>query len=190
MRVTRTIYTKGTDLKDLTSDKVVLSADQKEFAITFSNAVHNLSARCLIDDNEVDYGTEISEQGTYYCKVRITKPPSDPTEVELQIRGYEYEISTAMSSVRLNNNGVIKTWDNPLVSSEEDATNLAEWVGEYFAGGNEYKINYRGDPVLDGNDLVYLESRAVDKLMVRLEEVTLKYNGSLSGSLTARRRKK
>ena len=190
MRVTRTIYTKGTDLKDLTSDKVVLSADQKEFAITFSNAVHNLSARCLIDDNEVDYGTEITEQGTYYCKVRITKPPSEPTEVELQIRGYEYEISTAMSSVRLNNNGVIKTWDNPLVSSEEDATNLAEWVGEYFAGGNEYKINYRGDPVLDGNDLVYLESRAVDKLMVRLEEVTLKYNGSLSGSLTARRRKK
>ena len=92
-----------------------------------------------------------------------------------------------MSTTKLNNNGSIKTWDNPLISSEQDAANLVEWVGEYYAGENEYKINYRGDPVLDGNDLVYLESLVVKDLMVRLEEVNLKYSGSLSGNLKARR---
>ena len=190
MRVTRTIYTKGTELKELSRDKVTIPFAQQEYDITFNNEVHDLSVRCIVDDQEIDYGAEIVEQGTYHCKVRITKPPEKPKEIELQIRGYEYELSTAISAVRLNNNGVIKTWDNPLISSEKDAEDLAEWLGEYYAGGNEYKINYRGDPVLDGNDLMYLESRAVDKLMVRLEEIMLKYNGTLSGTLTARRLKK
>ena len=127
------------------------------------------------------------ESGSYYCRIRIAKPPSVPTTATITISGYEYEITTAMSTTKLNNNGSIKTWDNPLISSEQDAANLVEWVGEYYAGENEYKINYRGDPVLDGNDLVYLESLVVKDLMVRLEEVNLKYSGSLSGNLKARR---
>ena len=64
-----------------------------------------------------------------------------------------------------------------------------EWVGAYYAAENEYKLEYRGDPVLDPNDLIYLESRVVDELMVRLEETDLKYTGRLSGTLRARREK-
>ena len=49
-------------------------------------------------------------------------------------------------------------------------------------------MKYRGDPILDCNDLAYLESRYVDDLMIRLEEVSLKFSGSLSGTLVARRK--
>ena len=49
-------------------------------------------------------------------------------------------------------------------------------------------MKYRGDPILDYNDLAYLESRYVENLMVRLEDVSLKFSGALSGTLVARRK--
>lgn len=189
LRVVRTIYAKGTELKDLTSDETVLAAgQQEEFEIEFGNAVHGLRAVCLINDVEQDFGAVITSSSSYWCKVRITKPPKADTKVVLTIRGYEYNISTSMESTKLNNAGSIQTWNNPLISSAEDARNLVEWVGEYYKSGNRYELKYRGDPVLDYNDLAYLESRYVEDLMVRLEEVGLNYSGALSGTLVARRK--
>ena len=189
LRVVRTIYAKGTELKDLTSDDTVLAAgQQEEFEIEFGNAVHGLRAVCLINDVEQDFGAVITSSSSYWCKVRITKPPKVATKVVLTVRGYEYNISTSMESTKLNNAGSIQTWNNPLISSAADAKNLVEWVGEYYKSGNRYELKYRGDPILDYNDLAYLESRYVDDLMVRLEEVGLNYSGALSGTLVARRK--
>ena len=189
LRVVRTIYAKGTELKDLTSDDRVLAAgQQEEFEIEFGNAVHGLRAVCLINDVEQDFGAVITSSSSYWCKVRITKPPQVATKVILTIRGYEYNISTSIESTKLNNTGSIQTWNNPLISSAADARNLVEWVGEYYKSGNRYELKYRGDPILDYNDLAYLESRYVDDLMVRLEEVGLNYSGALRGTLVARRK--
>ena len=189
VRVIRTIYTKGTELKDVTTEEITLPTKQISYEFGFNNAVHDLSVCCLIDDVEFECGAVIEQIGSYYCKVTITDPPTTPTDVVLTIRGYEYGISTTQTTTKLNNTGSIKTWDNPLISSETDAANLVEWVGAYYAAENEYDLEYRGDPVLDCNDLIYLESRVVDDLMVRVEETDLKYTGSLSGKLKARREK-
>lgn len=189
LRVVRTIYARGTELKDLTSDETELAAgQQEEFEIEFENPVYGLRAVCLIDDTEQDFGTEIISCSSYSCKVRITKPPQTATKVILTIRGYEYNISTSIESTRLNNAGSIQTWNNPLISSAEDARNLVNWVGDYYKSGNRYELQYRGDPILDYNDLAYLENRYVKDLMVRLEEVGLNYSGALSGILVARRK--
>lgn len=189
VRVVRTIYTKGTELKDITTEEITLSTIPASYEFNFNNAVHDLSVCCLIGGEEFECGAVIEQTGTYYCKVSIQEPPATPTDVKLTIRGYEYGISTTMVSTKLNNSGNIKTWDNPLISSEEDAANLVEWVGGYYASENEYKLSYRGDPVLDPNDLAYLESRVVDNFMIRLEEVELKFSGGLSGMIKARREK-
>lgn len=189
LRVIRTIYAKGTELKDLTCDDTVLAAgEEREFEIEFGNAVHDLKAVCILDDKEQDFGAKVVESSSYWCKVRITKPPTKDTKTVLTIRGYEYGISTSGTSTKLNNTGSIQTWNNPLISSEEDAANLVEWVGEYYKSGNQYELTYRGDPILDYNDLAYLESRYVQDLLVRLEEVGLNFAGSLSGTLVARRK--
>lgn len=189
LRVVRTIYARDTELKDLTCDEMVLAAGQQaEYEIEFGNAVHNLSAFTIVNDVAQDYGAIITASSSYWCRVKITKPPAKDTKVVLTIRGYEYNISTSNEATRLNNTGSIQTWNNPLISSAEDAKNLVEWVGEYYAGGNQYELSYRGDPILDYNDLIYLESRYVEDLMIRLEEVTLTYEGSLSGNLVARRK--
>ncbi len=189
LRVIRTIYTKGTELKDLTCDETILAAgEQREFEIEFGNAVHDLRAMCVIDDVEQDFGAVITDSSSYWCRVKITKPPKTDKKTVLTIRGYEYSISTAQVTAKLNNTGSIQTWNNPLISSVEDAANLVEWVGAYYKGGNQYELKYRGDPILDPNDLAYLESRYVQDLMVRLEQVGLNYTGSLSGNLVARRK--
>lgn len=187
MRVVRTIYTRGTELKDITQEEIITPAEPMEYEFRFANAVHDLKVVCLQDDVEVEVGAEVIEQKTYWCRVRISNPPAVAKNVLLTIRGYEYGISTATKSTRLNNNGKIQTWDNPLISSEEDAQNLVEWVGNYYASGNEYELKFRGDPALDYNDLIYLESLFVEDLMVRLEEIETKYEGYIKGSITARR---
>lgn len=189
LRVVRTIYTRGTELKDLTSSEIMLEpGQQEELEIEFGNAVHDLRAVCLIDDVEQDFGVIISERKTYWCRVKITKPPSIETGAVLIIRGYEYNISMAMETTKLNNAGSIQTWNNPLISSQDDARRMVKWVGEYYKGANQYELKYRGDPILDYNDLTYLESRYVNDLLVRLEEVGLSYTGALSGTLVARRK--
>jgi len=38
------------------------------------------------------------------------------------------------------------------------------------------------------NDLAYLESQYAENLMIRLEEVETSYHGSISGTITARRK--
>ncbi len=188
LRVTRTIYAKGTERKDLTSDDTTLAAGvTAEYEIEFGNAVHDLTVCTIVNDSEVNYGATITESSSYWCKIKINNPPSADTKAVLTVRGYEYGISTSAESTKLNNTGSVQTWNNPLISSEEDATNLVEWVGDYYRGGNEYELSYRGDPRIDYNDLVYLESKYVDDLMVRLEEVGLTYEGSISGTLVARR---
>lgn len=189
LRLIRTIYAKGTELKDLTSEEMTLAAGQEEeFEVEFGNAVHDLSAVCIIDDVEQDFGAEIVESSSYWCRIRISKPPTEETEVILTVRGYEYGVSTTQETTKLNNTGSIQTWNNPLISTAEDAKKLVEWVGEYYKSGNRYELQYRGDPILDCNDLAYLESQYDDELMVRLEEVNLNFAGSLSGSLVARRK--
>ena len=189
LRLIRTIYTRGTELKDLTCDETILKAgDQREFEIEFENAVHDLMAVCVIDDVEQDFGAIITDSSSYWCRVKITKPPETDKKTVLIVRGYEYSISTAQATTKLNNTGSIQIWNNPLISSMEDAVNLVEWVGEYYKSGNQYELKYRGDPILDPNDLAYLESRYAQELMVRLEQVGLNYTGSLSGNLVARRK--
>lgn len=189
LRVVRTIYTRGTELKDLTSSEVMLGpGQQEEVEIEFGSAVHDLRAACLIDDTEQDFGAIISEKKSYWCRVKIMKPPKTETKAVLTIRGYEYNISTEMETTKLNNAGSIQTWNNPLVSSQNDARRMAQWIGKYYKSANQYELKYRGDPVLDYNDLTYLESRYVKDLLVRLEEVGLNYTGALSGTLVARRK--
>lgn len=188
LRVIRTIYTRGTELKDLTTEETILAAGEaREFEINFGNAVHNLSAVCMINDTVQDFGAVIEESSSYWCRVKITKPPAKDTKTVITVRGYEYNITTSQETTKLNNTGSIQTWNNPLISSEEDAKNLVEWVGAYYKGGNQYELKYRGDPILDTNDLSYLESRYVEDLMVRLEDVGLNFSGALSGTLVARR---
>ena len=90
-------------------------------------------------------------------------------------------------SRQLNTSGSRECWENPLVSDFVHAVDLADWIGDYMRADREYDLEYRGEPRIDTNDIMFLENKYVPDLLVRVCDHTLKFNGALSGTIKARR---
>lgn len=87
----------------------------------------------------------------------------------------------------INNSGEIRYCENQLISTEDHARIVAEWIGNYYANNISYDIQYRGDPVLEAADIIFMESDIVNSLQVEVETHKLNFNGAFNGSLQLRR---
>lgn len=87
----------------------------------------------------------------------------------------------------INIKGKNKVVENPLVSTEEHAQILAEWIGNYYYNNISYDVNYRGEPRLNAADIIYMESDFLSSLQVEIESSTLDFNGAFRGKLSLRR---
>lgn len=87
----------------------------------------------------------------------------------------------------INNSGEIRYCENQLISTEDHARTVAEWLGNYYANNISYDVQYRGDPVLEAADVIFMESDIVNSLQVEVETHKLNFNGAFSGSLQLRR---
>ena len=75
-----------------------------------------------------------------------------------------------------------------LISDQEHAATVAEWVGNYLNNNIEYDVPYRGDFRPDAGDIIFLQGHKTDQMQVFLEEHDLSFSGGkLSGSIKARR---
>ena len=64
---------------------------------------------------------------------------------------------------------------------------MSEWEGDYYYSNREYDIKYRGDPRIEANDILFLENKYVNNLLIRVLDHQIDFNGSLSGTISARR---
>ena len=109
-------------------------------------------------------------------------------EIELIVTGKEYLQNEGVYDLQLNTTGETKKWSNALISTQDHAKLIAEWVGNYLNNNIEYDVSYRGDLRPDAGDIIFLQGRKTDRMQVFLEEHSLSFNGgALSGSVTARR---
>lgn len=83
--------------------------------------------------------------------------------------------------------GTNKLCENPLVSTTEHATLLAEWLGNYYANNISYDVDYRGEPRINASDIIKMDSDVVNNLQVEVVSHNLKFNGAFSGSLQLRK---
>lgn len=67
------------------------------------------------------------------------------------------------------------------------ATELAEWIGDYYTAGIEYEYDTRGNPEIDANDIVYQENEFHDGMKVNIYRHTINFDQAFSGKVTARR---
>lgn len=125
----------------------------------------------------------ILESGDYYVKVQFKATG----HYRIEIFGYRYKIVEQYAIKSLNNRGKTIKWENPLMSDIAMATDLAEWLGEYYASGIEYEYDTRGNPELDVNDIIYQENEFHKDMKVTVYRQTLGFNQSFSGKVTARR---
>lgn len=173
IRVLSTSYKEGTEEKELFKEHILIT--KEIYTVYFSNASHGFSTSA---------GT-IRSYSAFYVTIDFHGIP-DGTEIDLTITGYEYIQSENYHIKSIYDNGVIEEWSNPLVD-DAIVADVAGWLGDYFYSNREYELSYRGEPRIDGNDVLFLESNYVENLKVRVYEHRLKFDQTLSGSIRARR---
>ena len=174
LELTRTEYLDSTEgEKELAKVECTKPGD---YLAEFSNPSYG----CTV---QASSGTvSVLEAGAYFLRFSYSGSGG-----EVKVNGKEYLVKTYTMEKELNPTGKREKWKNPLISDTALATDVLDWVGNYLKADREYSLTYRGEPRLMANDLLYLENKYVDKLMLRVYDHTLNYNGALSGSIKARR---
>ena len=183
MTVVRNIYSElqKEDAEILTED-INISPDNLIYTAYFREPSYNLSASI---ENNKNIKAEITERSNYYAKIKFSGVLSEST-ARLIITGREYAVGENLYQKNYNQRGVDVEWGNPLVSTEEHAKKLEEWLSSYYLGEVEYQFDWRGDPRVDANDLFYLELKDGRKTTIRAYENSLSFNGAWSGNIKSR----
>lgn len=150
-----------------------ISATTGDNLITFQEPYYNY---------KVTNGT-IIESGAYYIVVRSEE------EQEIDIYAQPYTITDNITTLKVHEKGVEKTCENPLIGSPTMARQHAEWLRDYYDDDLEYTLTYRGDPILDADDLIYLENHFVANNEIRITDESINTSAGMDFSckLTARR---
>jgi hypothetical protein len=167
--VNKSIYTLGAS-KQLYKGAATLGVGNDTLIIRFSTSSTNHAVTFG------NYTIQILESSTYYVKFKVQGLTGTVTN-DVVITGNVYDISTTLVSKDINTVGIDKTFNNPLISTDQLANNLVEWLGDYYASDKEYSFEYRGDPRLQQNDIFYLENQYNDNLKCRLFSHKLSFDG-------------
>lgn len=133
--------------------------------------------------NEVEGQAEVIDWGNYYVTIEYKVSG----EYRLEVQGYRYKIVERYATKSLHNRGKTIKWENPLISDMTMATDLSEWLAEYYAAGIEYEYDTRGNPEIDTTDIVYQENEFYEDMKVNIYRHTLNFKQAFSGRVTARR---
>jgi len=133
--------------------------------------------------NEVEGQAEVIDWGNYYVTIQYNVSG----EYRLEVQGYRYKIVERYATKVLHNRGKTIKWENPLISDMTMATDLSEWLAEYYLAGIEYEYDTRGNPEIDTTDIVYQENEFYEGMKVNVYRHTLNFKQAFSGRVTARR---
>lgn len=171
------LYGLTDEVKNIFQETVNVT-DCDAYTFYFTEASYEVTVTA--DGTEMD----ILDSSSYY----VTVDTSGLTgEVAFVVDGKAYIVTNKIVSKTINTTGIIEQWENPLISEADLAQLQADWLGNYFANNIEYDIAYRGEPRLDAGDIVFLENKYVENLQIQLYEHKLSFNGSLSGTVKARK---
>ena len=176
--IEKQIYSESAEpIRELTVNDVVLGAETYTFY--FSTPSYGYVASSDVGD------CTIIDSSAYFVTVSIENTNAETATITIE--GYEYAIDTQYYIVKHNNNGVTKEWSNPLISNNEQASLIEDWLADYFMGYVDYEFTWRGDPRVDANDLFYYELKTGEMVNIRSYSNTIFFDGAWSGSIKARK---
>ena len=183
MNVIMNLYSEnGTERKELITEEVELSPSNLTHDVYLNDPAYDFVVQ--IEENQTVKAT-IRESSSYRIRLSFSGVTSN-VKVKVKILGKEYAVKESKYSVQHNNNGIEMQWNNPLISTNQHAKDLEEWISSFYAGEIEYEIPWRGDPRTDANDLFYMELKNGSERMIRTYENSLSFNGAWSGKMKAR----
>lgn len=169
----------------ISEDVTVTSGDIVTYYIGEASYGYSATLSAIVESGEgtkID-GVTITDTGAYYVTVKYSVSGT----YRLEIVGRRYVIVERYATKELNARGKTVKWENPLISNMEMATDLVNWLGDYYKSGIEYEYDYRGYPELDVNDIIYQQNEFHDDMKVNVYRNTLTFNGAFGGKITARR---
>lgn len=190
INVERTIYSEAVgEAVELKNEEIDVEVGETEYTVYFTKPSYEYSVESLEEiENEwvaSDVSVEVVKSNNYYIVLKFTATESKT--IKYVIKGKEYVTDYQWYIQKHNDNGIVREWRNPLISSVSLARDLDEWLATYFLGDVEYNIPWRGDPRTDANDLYYLETKSAGTQLIRGYENTINFNGVWSSTIKARR---
>lgn len=171
-------YQTGNAEESLISEEITVANGQTE---TFYIGEPSYGFRAALEERSG--GVSIIASGNYYVTVKFSVSGT----FRLEIFGHRYKIVERYAVKTLNLRGKTIKWENPLISDMTMATDLAEWLADYYQSGIEYEYSTRGNPEIDANDIVYQENEFHKDMKVNIYRTTTIFNQSFAGKVTARR---
>lgn len=147
-----------------------------------------------ITTTDYSVGVNIPAENTEWVEL-ITDSPFAKTlrfkksgKVKLNLTTNQIPLTILTVTKALNREGKTITVRNPLIGTIEEATNLAEWLADYYKVKITYEYDTRGFPELDVNDYIFQENDYSDDMQSEVTNTTLTFNGAWKGKIKARRR--
>lgn len=175
VEVVQSLYGLSDKVDNIFQEKVDLT-EYDTYTFYFSNASYEIEVKA---DGTV---LPVIGSSSYYATVD-TKSLSG--EHELTVTGKAYVVTNRTTAKTINSVGVVKSWENPLISDDDLAKKLAHWLGNYYENNISYNITYAGEPRIDSGDIVLLENKIANGVNARIYEHELSFNGAFSGTAKA-----
>lgn len=151
------------DRKNVTTVSASQGANTTVFKTAYRQGYYQLAYK----DSGVSGTLSVTDSGAYYVAF------TSSVAAQVQITGIPLEIGDSVLTVANRDIGGVKTLQNDLIDSATMAQDQAEWIAEYYNGGVDYSITYRGDPRIDCDDIVYIDNDYYGISTVRIEEEQL-----------------
>lgn len=102
---------------------------------------------------------------------------------EIIISGKTITENSTMHTITVNATGEDDTETNPLITNSTTAFALANHVADYLNLRTTYDTEYRGNPELEVNDIISLQTTYQNIVYAMVLTDSISYNGSLSGTV-------
>jgi hypothetical protein len=96
------------------------------------------------------------------------------------LTGFEILTSETQRIIVVSPTGEELTIENPLITSEERALTVGEWMKSYLTKLNTQTLSWRADPRLDVLDVIRSKDEFTDSNLI-LTKVEYAYNGAFKG---------
>lgn len=143
---------------------------------TFSDFIYNVNKEVVIE-NLPKGGVLDSIRDIYVNYGYASKEEDGYLDIENQIK------------ISCNQMGSDIEYDNPFVTYEDVAIDVAMWLRDYYESRIEYEMNWLGDPSLEVNDIISIPNDFnKNGIVCDIETNTINFtNGGINGRIIARR---
>lgn len=170
-------YKNDADIIDILTKDITVSQAQT-YMFKFDEP-YVLSTVQFVTESGETVSLEECDRGFYFVKL-LSNINATGT---LTVKGMKLILEKREYVKSVNANGKSIRWDNPLVSDETMATNLADWLEIYYNNRVEYEYATRGNPEFDAGDVLLQANNYSDNLRAIICESVINFNGSFSGRL-------